>query len=396
MYALSKDVWFLIVGRGVMGMGGGLSIPALHTYMGEMGTVMDQVREKQGKKPRKFAVYIAFSFIMNGGCVVAFVFTSIVAQFPNVNPYHWPGWLMLSLAATQGLAILVLFWEPRPFTTPKIPHLMSLSSSKLSFKLTGRWKRFFSYVFLIGCGYISGQFYALIFTLVTLILNDQFGFTVEYTSHFLIGVSVAFCLSSFIQLGVKMAKMDNRNVLGLLLLLALSGSLVLGDWQSLGQDPCSITNITTIDDYDSSGALPTSESTSYSGHNATGEFLSATEGSVIAREMCEALGDTGHRCFWNPQSRVTGVPCYTCLPVCLSRAKSLCFYQFSLGVLLISIATPLLFVFTSVISSDMMPVGSQGTILTLVLSSGTVSRGVSPYWCESCYCLVEGLVTLCA
>ena len=72
MYALSKDVWFLIVGRGVMGMGGGLSIPALHTYMGEMGTAMDQVREKQGKKPRKFAVYIAFSFIMNGGCVVAF------------------------------------------------------------------------------------------------------------------------------------------------------------------------------------------------------------------------------------------------------------------------------------------------------------------------------------
>jgi hypothetical protein len=45
------------------------------------------------------------------------LFTSIVAQFPNVNPYHWPGWLMLSLAATQGLAILVLFWEPRPFTT---------------------------------------------------------------------------------------------------------------------------------------------------------------------------------------------------------------------------------------------------------------------------------------
>ena len=58
--------------RGIMGMGGGLSIPALHTYMGEMGTVMDQVRERQGKKPRKFSVYIAFSFIMNGGFAVAF------------------------------------------------------------------------------------------------------------------------------------------------------------------------------------------------------------------------------------------------------------------------------------------------------------------------------------
>jgi MFS family permease len=72
MYALSGDVWVLMISRGVMGMGGGLSIPALHTYMGEMGTVMDQVREKQGKKPRKFAVYIAFSFIMSGGFVIAF------------------------------------------------------------------------------------------------------------------------------------------------------------------------------------------------------------------------------------------------------------------------------------------------------------------------------------
>ena len=153
-----------------------------------------------------------------------------------------------------------------------------------------------------------------------------------------------------------MAKMDNRNVLGLLLLLALGGCLLLGDWQSFGHDPCTTTNITTIDDYDSSGALPTSENTSHSGHNATSEFLSVAEGSVIAREMCEALG---HRCFWNPQSRVTGEPCNTCFPVCLSRAKSLCFYQFTLAVLLISIATPLLYVFTSVISSDMMPVRSQ-------------------------------------
>ena len=55
-----------------MGFGGGLSIPALHTYIGEMGSVMDQIREKKGKKPLKFTVYVAFSFIMNGGFVVAF------------------------------------------------------------------------------------------------------------------------------------------------------------------------------------------------------------------------------------------------------------------------------------------------------------------------------------
>ena len=72
MYALAKNVETVWFGRGVIGAAGGLCIPALHTYIGEMGTLMDDIRRKQGKKPRKFTLYIAFSFILNGGFMVSF------------------------------------------------------------------------------------------------------------------------------------------------------------------------------------------------------------------------------------------------------------------------------------------------------------------------------------
>lgn len=72
IYAVAVNVWMLILGRGICGLSGGLCIPVLHTYIGEMGTVMDDIKKKQGEKPKKFTLYIAHSFIMNGGFVVAF------------------------------------------------------------------------------------------------------------------------------------------------------------------------------------------------------------------------------------------------------------------------------------------------------------------------------------
>jgi MFS family permease len=146
LYALAVNVWMVIVARGLMGASGGLSIPALHTYVGEMGSVMDDVREKQGVKPRKFSVYIAFSFIMNGGFVVAFAFTSVIAQFPTVNPYHWPGWFIAALAAAEAVGIICFFQETRPFTYPKIPRF-NFSGLKLSLQLSSRWSRHFAVSF---------------------------------------------------------------------------------------------------------------------------------------------------------------------------------------------------------------------------------------------------------
>ena len=44
-----------------------------------------------------------------------------------------------------------------------------------------------------------GQVYAILTTLVTPVLSDQFGFSIEYTSHFLIAVSAAFMVGSVFQ-----------------------------------------------------------------------------------------------------------------------------------------------------------------------------------------------------
>ena len=72
LYALAVSVWMAFLGRGVIGGAGSFGAAAVHMYMGEMGTVMDKAREKQRKRPIKFSVYIAYSFILNGGYFVAY------------------------------------------------------------------------------------------------------------------------------------------------------------------------------------------------------------------------------------------------------------------------------------------------------------------------------------
>lgn len=167
---------------------------------------------------------------------------------------------------------------------------------------------------------------------------------------------------------LKLADVDNRKVLGLLLLVAIAGTLLLADWQSIGGNPCS--NYTTSHNEPQFLSLTelninsTGNEITFPGDNTT---TTTTEKHFTYlthhdKEICEALSSD---CFWNPHSRITHEDCNTCLPVCLSRTKSLCFYQFSLGVLLVSIASPLLFVFSSAISSDIMPVKSQVKCITI-------------------------------
>ena len=71
MYALAVNVWMVFIAHSLIGVGAA-SAAVVHTYIGEMGTVMDDIRMKQGKKPRKYTLYIAFSFILNGGYLVVF------------------------------------------------------------------------------------------------------------------------------------------------------------------------------------------------------------------------------------------------------------------------------------------------------------------------------------
>ena len=71
IYAVANEGWMLILGRVVLGCAFSFAV-LVHTYIGEMGTKMDRMRNKKRKRPMKFVLYIAFSFILNGGYVVTF------------------------------------------------------------------------------------------------------------------------------------------------------------------------------------------------------------------------------------------------------------------------------------------------------------------------------------
>ena len=115
VYALARSVWMAFVGYGLTGAGVPFCTITIHTYMGEMGDVMDEIRQKQGKKSRKFLLYNIYSITMIGGFVLPFrksakffysclyilccfffpVINSVMAEV-DISPYHWPGWLLYS------------------------------------------------------------------------------------------------------------------------------------------------------------------------------------------------------------------------------------------------------------------------------------------------------------
>ena len=71
-YGLATAVWMVVVGRGLMGVGAAFADVTVSSYIGEMGTRMDEIRGRQGKPPRKYTLYIAYSFVMNCTFIVTF------------------------------------------------------------------------------------------------------------------------------------------------------------------------------------------------------------------------------------------------------------------------------------------------------------------------------------
>ena len=167
LYALAVGIWMALLGQGLMGAAAGFCSAVVHIYIGEMGTIMDEVREKQGKRPMKFAVYIAYSFINNGGYFMAYgnckdcyntcihtaykiiahiysfpVFTAIMAQFPGVNPYRWPGWFLAVQSVVTGVVVVLFFREPRSLSRMKRPckKCSCLTGLQLSVQLKSQWK----------------------------------------------------------------------------------------------------------------------------------------------------------------------------------------------------------------------------------------------------------------
>ena len=141
------------------------------------------------------------------------------------------------------------------------------------------------------------------------------------------------------RLVTKLAKVNNRPILVISLLVVLVGSIIAADWKSVGHDPCS--------DLFFSNA-------SASGH---GSGIETTYQHLI--DWCEAQVSSGYQCFWNQKSRITGEFCNTCLDACLSTEKSHNIYYFTVGMLLIAVSASVGFVTISAIASDITSIKSQ-------------------------------------
>ena len=71
LYALTTDILMMIVANIFIGCGIASAV-VVHAYIGEIGIKMDEMRTRKKQKPVKFALYIAFSFIQNGGYFISF------------------------------------------------------------------------------------------------------------------------------------------------------------------------------------------------------------------------------------------------------------------------------------------------------------------------------------
>lgn len=56
------------------------------------------------------------------------VLTSILAQFPDINPYHWPGWFVTAEAMFIATAVALCFTETRSCKHIKSSHFKFSSS----------------------------------------------------------------------------------------------------------------------------------------------------------------------------------------------------------------------------------------------------------------------------
>jgi hypothetical protein len=163
-----------------------------------------------------------------------------------------------------------------------------------------------------------------------------------------------------VRLGAKLAGVGNRNILGLSLVLVLAGSLLFGDWQSIGPDPCTSFS-SNATERDCGEISPVSGSGSGAGDEAFPVGLSAANTTAVQElvEGCQALSGPSNACFWNRRSRVTGDYCTECLGTCLSTERSQNIHQLSLAVIILSIGAPLGFTFVPAIASDITPMNSQ-------------------------------------
>ena len=66
--------------------------------------------------------------------------TSIMSQFPDVNPYRWPGWFIFVMAMVYGMTILICFTETKSLSSSKKLPCSEMFQITRSMKLTSGWK----------------------------------------------------------------------------------------------------------------------------------------------------------------------------------------------------------------------------------------------------------------
>ena len=72
-----------------------------------------------------------------------------MVQFPNVKPYHWPGWFIAALALLCAATVVLTFREPRSFGQLKgYVTCEYCKGLKLSLSLQTGWKIQFIVSFL--------------------------------------------------------------------------------------------------------------------------------------------------------------------------------------------------------------------------------------------------------
>lgn len=131
------------------------------------------------------------------------------------------------------------------------------------------------------------------------------------------------------------AKINNRLLTIITLLISMIGCLLMVDWQSIGSDPClqySLFHSPSIDN----SIIP--------------EHTVPVEPEIYgAREQCLHSPDD---CYWNQLSPLTKIECPGCPPICRGVYKSLNFFLFSIGVAISAFVIPITEVVWTVLITD--------------------------------------------
>lgn len=138
------------------------------------------------------------------------------------------------------------------------------------------------------------------------------------------------------------AKINNRLLTIITLLISLIGCLLMTDWQSIGSDPCLQYSLFHN---------PSIGNNIIQGNNhSISEQVIAVEPKILgAREQCI---HSHNNCYWNQYSPLTKMECPGCPPICRGVHKSLNFILFSIGVAISAFVIPITEVVWTVLITD--------------------------------------------